>query len=284
MKKLTGYIKDDLKVYISNQNHENTHFNENTMAPVTLNHYRFLVMFKGTAEIEYNRKKILISDGQMFFADINTLFSYSFNKFKDTCYLEMIVFPSVLSEKNDDIFFLRALQDMPDKKRVININSDEFTGVKSNLNSIIKCIKKSLGRAHILPRIRSIISELDMYYDEHYISDKRISDSIFINIRTYINHHYMENINYEFICRNFYVSKPTVIKMFKLNTNMTMHKYIEELRMNAANKMLTDGLDVVKVAAMCGYNNYSTFLSAYKKHYGVLPSENKKELHKNPLA
>lgn len=279
---LIGYFKDDLKVYTNNFTRENPKAGTRYI-PKKLNHYKIFIILKGTCEIEYNQSKFTISDGQMVFADVNTVFAYNFIKREEIYYLEMVIFPSVLSEKTDDMFFLRALHDMPVENRVININSPVFFGIKSSIYSIINCINKHLGRAHILPRIKSIISDLDIHYDELYISDKMTSDSVSVNIRTYVEHHYMEDISYDMICKKFFVSKPTVIKMFRLNTEKTMHEYIEDLRMDAANKMLFEGVNVTKTATMCGYNNYTTFLKVYKKHFGILPSENKRVWYEKHL-
>ena len=58
-----------------------------------------------------------------------------------------------------------------------------------------------------------------------------------------------------------------------------MHKYIEDLRLDAANGMLSVGMDVVKIAVKCGYNNYSSFLYAYKKRFGMTPNNNKNVIY-----
>lgn len=147
MNDVIGYFKDDLKIYINNYMHQNTDLNRKRFVPKVLNHYKIFVMLKGTSEIEYNHNKFALSAGQMIFADVNKTFAYNFNKIEEIYYLEMIIFPSVLNEKNEDMFFLRALQDMPDENRVININSPEFSGIKSSIDSIVKCINKHLGRA-----------------------------------------------------------------------------------------------------------------------------------------
>ena len=104
------------------------------------------------------------------------------------------------------------------------------------VNSIIQCIEKDLGRPHILPRVRAIISQLDIYYDENFNTEKNTTDSLSVRIIHYINRHYRENITYDLICEKFFVSKPTVVKIMKV---------LEGLTTNSANEILKEVLYIL---------------------------------------
>lgn len=282
MSETKGYFKDDLKVYYNKMIIPEDH---KYYPPYKTRSYRFFTLMKGEAVIKYDNEEINLTAGQMIFVDLGTFFCYNFNAGDDIYYLEFDIFTSVLNENTDDMFFLRGLQDMPIENRVINLFSPKFSDIKHNIVAIINCINKDLGRAHILPRIKSIISDLDVYYDELNPTYNKTSDSIYVNILNYIRHHYTENITYELISKKFFISKPTVIKLFKLNQSQTMHEYIEELRLLAAKTYLTHGITANKAANYVGYKDYSAFLTAYKKHFGLLPSSHKRKPYKkHPLS
>ena len=272
-----GYIKDDFKVYINNFDNIGEPTEEERYILGKTTHYKIFVMIKGEAVLRCNEQVFNVMPKQMVFCDIDTLFSYNFFKAQEISYLEIMIYPNVINEKSEDMFFLRSLQDMPDESRIISLNDTKFTFINECVNSIIQCIGKDLGRPHILPRVRAIISQLDIYYDENFNTEKNTTDSLSVRIIHYINRHYRENITYDLICEKFFVSKPTVVKIMKVMTGKTMHKYIEEMRMKYARDMLNNRHSVSNAAERCGYNDYSTFLKAYKRFYNTSPSKNKKK-------
>ena len=52
-------------------------------------------------------------------------------------------------------------------------------------------------------------------------------------------------------------------------------KYLTDLRIKKAKKLLQDGYKVNEVSEMVGYNNYRYFCDIFKKHEGMTPNEYK---------
>lgn len=273
-----GYYTDDLKVYINYI--EKPFFNPNSYQTYR---YRIFIMLQGKARIFYNNKEIKLKEYQMIFTDNNISYGYSFSEDKPAKYLELIIHPSVFNNTFDDEHFLRSLIKTPDDKRVIDINSDKFISLRQIIDDIIKCLDRDSGRAHLLPRIYSMISELDFYYDDiSEMYDKVFEGNLPLTIIEYVKHHFTEKITYRMISENFFVSKPTVIKIFKAYSGKTMHDYIEYLRLEAAANLIRDNVNVVTAAKMSGFEYYSTFLRAYKAEYGSLPVQNQIKERKYP--
>ena len=269
MDRQRGYYTDDLKVYCN--------YNVNpTLQSVTrkMERYRFFVLMKGDCSILYNGDELRLRENHLFFADNSAYYSYSFADGKPVEYLEIIFHSDIVKNTFDDDKFLRSLNQMPNRNRVIDLNSDKFTALSRTVQGLIKCINRGAGRAHLIPRLYSIISELDFYYDE--ISGKRekvFKDNLPITIVEYVKHHFTEKITYKTISDKFFVSKPTIIKIFKAYSDCTMHEYIQELRLNCAINLINNNTNVVTAAKMSGFEYYSTFLRTYKAHYGALPAD-----------
>lgn len=265
----TGYYTDDLKVY---QNHiENPEFK---CWSYKMERYRIFAALKGNATVFYNREEIRLGENQLFFADYGSYYGYAFDNGQPAEYFEIMFHPSVIKDTFDDDDFLRAMNKMPNDKRIIDLSQAKFSPIGKIVNSLIDCINRNAGRAHILPRIYSVLSELDFYYDE--ISGKRekvFKDNLPMTIVEYVNHHYTEKITYKTISDKFFVSKPTIIKIFKAYSDCTMHEYIQELRLNSVLNLIHDNTNVVTAAKMSGFEYYSTFLRTYKAHFGALPAE-----------
>lgn len=278
-----GYYTDDLKIYLNYI--ENRGKPSDSKAYYSANHrYRIFILLQGDAIVHNNNKSFNLTQWQMLFTDCNASYGYTFD-YSDAPvkYVEMIIHPSVLENTYDDDLFLRAMQKTPDEKRIIDLKDKKFASIRQLCEDIIKCLENDSGRAHLLPRLYSVISELDFYYDE--ISSKKekvFKDNLSMTVIEYVKHHYTEKITYKNITDKFFISKPTIIKIFKAYSGRTMHDYIEFLRLEAAKNLINDNVNVVKAAKMSGFEYYSTFLRAYKNEYGRLPAEKQKKYRKYP--
>ncbi len=63
-------------------------------------------------------------------------------------------------------------------------------------------------------------------------------------------------------------------------TNTTPVKYLHNLRLAAAQRLLTDnpGLSVTAVAYDCGFSSSQYFATSYKRRYGVSPTSNRRQV------
>ncbi|MBQ4611051.1 MAG: helix-turn-helix transcriptional regulator, partial [Clostridia bacterium] len=51
------------------------------------------------------------------------------------------------------------------------------------------------------------------------------------------------------------------------------HRYIQQKRLMLAADLIKEGTPVAEAAAKCGYGDYSAFLRAFKKLFGVNPRD-----------
>ena len=277
---IKGYFKSDLKVYTNTFRCSGSPTKENLSTPQRKDFYSIFVMLKGTAIFDYKKQQFTLKSGNMVFCDVGAKFAYNFFNKEDISYFEILIHPSILSDVSEDKFFLRSLQDFPDEHRLIDLHDNEFLYAKPCVESIINCLNLDLGREHILPRIKSLISELDIYYDRKYSTDIKSTDSISVQIIHYIDRHFTENLTYSFISDKFSVSEPTIRKILRAFTGKTLREYVEKLRIDTFKKRIIEDENVIECSKLCGFNDYTTFLKAYKRIYGKLPSELKKEKEK----
>lgn len=96
--------------------------------------------------------------------------------------------------------------------------------------------------------------------------DRQIAD-----ILTYINLHLAEDLSNEALSEKFYVSKYYLMHKFKEHTGYTLHAYVQQKRLLHAKDLMIEGVPILKAASMCGFSDYSTFLRAFRKFYGISP-------------
>ena len=81
----------------------------------------------------------------------------------------------------------------------------------------------------------------------------------------------LESVSREVFLNPFYISK-----LFKQRTGINFADYVTECRMKRAAELLSDYLyKTYEVSEMVGYSNPKNFTRAFKKYYGVTPSDYK---------
>ena len=89
----------------------------------------------------------------------------------------------------------------------------------------------------------------------------------------YINTHLAEDLSLDELSRALYVSKSHLNRNFKEFTGLTLYQYIIKKRLVVARNMLLEGAQVMDACMKCGFNDYSNFLTAFKREFGKNPKE-----------
>ena len=88
---------------------------------------------------------------------------------------------------------------------------------------------------------------------------------------SYINEHLCEDLSIRSLSALNCVSPYHMMRIFKEETGYTIGNYITEKRLLKARSLLAEGTGATQACYLSGFNNYSTFLRAYKQHFGELP-------------
>lgn len=103
-------------------------------------------------------------------------------------------------------------------------------------------------------------------YDIKY--DERID-----NILNYINEHLHQNLSIDFLSSKFYVSKYYLMHKFKKQTGYTIHSYILHKRLIRSNLLMRNGKSITDACMESGFGDYSNFIRAFKKMFGISPKK-----------
>lgn len=106
------------------------------------------------------------------------------------------------------------------------------------------------------------------------ISPKAISGehSLAMKAVRIINEHYDEHLSLNKVAELLSVSPPYLSCVFSGNIGMTFARYLCQLRLHHAARLLTDSdKTITDICYACGYRNLSHFLRSFKKQYGMTP-------------
>jgi len=110
---------------------------------------------------------------------------------------------------------------------------------------------------------------------EHYLqgdAQKEAYDNI-CDVINYIDQHFMDAIDIDKICDEFYISKSHLNRKFKQYTNFTLGEYVRNKRLELAQNLLQNGVYPNIVSENCGFSDYNSFYKAYRSRYHVSPRE-----------
>ena len=97
--------------------------------------------------------------------------------------------------------------------------------------------------------------------------------NLLFQVIRHINEHLSEPLSLDSLCEQFYLSKPQLCRSFKRTTGASVGEYITAKRLLQAQTMLRAGSPPTQVCSICGFNDYSAFYRAYRKHFGVSPKQ-----------
>lgn len=141
-----------------------------------------------------------------------------------------------------------------------NRQHKEFAG---SLYSRLLCLE-------FLVQLNRFSSDSNALYVPTGTLDYRVSGLI-----SYINDHLQEELSIEMLSSLISISPYHMMRTFKKETGRTIGNYIIEKRLMKARDLIRDGSKATEACYACGFNNYSTFLRAYKEQFGHLPKYQK---------
>ena len=98
-------------------------------------------------------------------------------------------------------------------------------------------------------------------------------DSKVVSLLQYLNLHLADPLTIDELAARFYISKYHMMRKFKEETGYTIHNYIISKRLLLARTKISEGTPILKAAQLSGFSDYTTFSRAYKKQFGIAPSQ-----------
>ena len=97
------------------------------------------------------------------------------------------------------------------------------------------------------------------------------------DVLRYVQAHYAEIPSAAWLAGRFFLSVSTLSRMFHAELGLSPYRYLEEVRMAAACRLLRENRPVTEVAAHCGFSDCSAFIGKFKRRFGVTPLKYRRE-------
>ena len=125
----------------------------------------------------------------------------------------------------------------------------------------------------LLTQLLILITRSIMHNDidrKKYKSDEQID-----RLLKYINSNLDKKLCIDSLAEMFFISRYHLMHKFKEQTGTTIYSYIQSKRLLNAAKSIKCGMSIKEACYRNGFNDYSVFLKAFKKEFGITPTKYK---------
>lgn len=164
----------------------------------------------------------------------------------------------------------------PGKTNLLRPNPDLLNKIRNILYNFENLCSSADYGSNILKDI--YIMEFIVYINRAFLESlgEKIEEDVEYNEKIdsvihYINNNLNSDLSLDTLSEKFYLSKYHLLREFKKYTGYTIHSYVHNKRLIMAKSLLKKGLSVTEVYSLCGFGDYSNFIRAFKKAFGLPP-------------
>lgn len=176
-------------------------------------------------------------------------------------------------------------------------------------NILNTCFQKASDRSfnfirmdsHLQEKLRDILAELESTLSSDTFGKEILSQALFSQFMVYLNRIFLEkpgladqksisydsqvdtlvryinknlctDLSIDTLAQKYFLSKYHMMRKFKEETGYTIHNYIISKRLLLARSLIAQGIPVIKASIQSGFQDYTTFVRAYKKQFGAAPT------------
>lgn len=152
--------------------------------------------------------------------------------------------------------------------RRIDFDSDLYLLLMQNIIN-----QNTNDEIQIKTNFYALMAELTKAFNNPLFTNDLKETPIANEITNYIMKNLESPLTIDLICKHFYLSPSKLHRIFKNAIGNSVYEYITVKRLMKARNLINSGGLPTKVYSECGFNDYSSFFRAYKKHFGTSPSQ-----------
>ena len=192
--------------------------------------------------------------------------------------------PVFLSGHFKSVFETKYVAPVIQDKRFDLIEFKGDTPAQTNILSLLRKAPRLLGHSDCEFQARNLFSEIWLLLIEEIQNRekndkplKRIEQDRIQTMISYIQNHYMEHVSLSDIAASAAISTRECTRCFKNTIRRTPFEYLQDYRIETAEKMLSDTDEpVIDIALKCGFSNGAYFSKVFKEYRKMTPGAYRK--------
>ncbi len=282
-----GYLNDNFKIF---------HIRDKKDIKFEYHHHDFskiVILIDGDLTYYIEGKAYILKPWDILFVNKNEIHKPVVNPNK---YYERIViwlnpdFMAKYAQGNNDLLkcFEVAIKN---NYNLLRLNMKSIEVIKNLIQDIQNCNNSNEFGSEILKeslfvQLMVLMNRLFLNSDKNRDIEDIQYDKTIEGVLNYINSNLENDLSIDTIASEFFISKYYLMRKFKNQIGSSIHNYVVQKRLILARSLISDGLSMSSVCSRCGFNDYSSFVRAFKKVYGVSPSNYNPTIHnfENPIS
>lgn len=188
-----------------------------------------------------------------------------------------------------DTFFIKQFFPHAEiSSKIIAIRMVDFTNIEQKLIQLQSLLEKQntnswpcRSRSYLYELLCGISRQDEDETDFCELADNGSSSRLAIDVIYYMQSYYSNKITIESLCTEFHTNRTTLLNDFKKYTGLSINRYLIQLRLTMASKLLRDTeLSIDEICERTGFKDISYFSKSFKKEMNLTPSDYRK-LHQD---
>ena len=282
-----GYLNDNFKIF---------HIRDKKDIKFEYHHHDFskiVILIDGDLTYYIEGKAYILKPWDILFVNKNEIHKPVVNPNK---YYERIViwlnpdFMAKYAQGNNNLLkcFEVAIKN---NYNLLRLNMKSIDIIKNLIQDIQNCNNSNEFGSEILKeslfvQLMVLMNRLFLNSDKNRDIEDIQYDKTIEGVLNYINSNLENDLSIDTIASKFFISKYYLMRKFKNQIGSSIHNYVVQKRLILARSLISNGLSMSSVCSRCGFNDYSSFVRAFKKVYGVSPSNYNPTIHnfENPIS
>ena len=275
-----GYLNDNFKIF---------HIRDKKDIKFEYHHHDFskiVILIDGDLTYYIEGKSYILKPWDILFINKNEIHKPVVNADK---YYERIViwlnpdFIAKYAQGNNNL--LKCFEEaMQNNYNLLRLNMKSIENIKNLIQDIQSCDNSNEFGSEILKeslfiQLMVLMNRLFLNSDKNRDIEDIQYDKTIEEVLSYINSNLENDLSIDTIASKFFISKYYLMRKFKNQIGSSIHSYVIQKRLILAKSLISDGLSMSTVCSKCGFNDYSSFVRAFKKAYGVSPSNYNSKTH-----
>ena len=282
-----GYLNDNFKIF---------HIRDKKDIKFEYHHHDFskiVILIDGDLTYYIEGKAYILKPWDILFVNKNEIHKPVVNPNKD--YERIVIwlnpdFMAKYAQGNNNLLkcFEVAIKN---NYNLLRLNMKSIDIIKNLIQDIQNCNNSNEFGSEILKeslfvQLMVLMNRLFLNSDKNRDIEDIQYDKTIEGVLNYINSNLENDLSIDTIASEFFISKYYLMRKFKNQIGSSIHNYVVQKRLILARSLISDGLSMSSVCSRCGFNDYSSFVRAFKKVYGVSPSNYNPTIHnfENPIS
>ena len=275
-----GYLNDNFKIF---------HIKDKKDIKFEYHHHDFskiVILIDGDLTYYIEGKSYILKPWDILFINKNEIHKPVVNADK---YYERIViwlnpdFIAKYAQGNNNLLKCFEVA-MKNNYNLLRLNMKSIENIKNLIQDIQSCDNSNEFGSEILKeslfiQLMVLMNRLFLNSDKNRDIEDIQYDKTIEEVLSYINSNLENDLSIDTIASKFFISKYYLMRKFKNQIGSSIHSYVIQKRLILAKSLISDGLSMSTVCSKCGFNDYSSFVRAFKKAYGVSPSNYNSKTH-----